>query len=481
MVATRRWMSFAVIAAIVFVLGAALFVWFVEPFSPRFDASYVGSSECGKCHTGIYAKWKTSPHALMTRRPTEESVVGDFDNGQWSLPEYARQKPGDDQPVARMFKQNDKHYMALRHPTEDRFIPFEIAYVIGFQHRQVYLTQERGGVLRRLPLQWSVPRGEFFSYWNMQENSRPSVNDLWSQMQTTNSAWNLFCARCHTTNLDIRSKNRSHTEAKTEWLEPGIACEACHGPGSLHIEYFRTNYANRIASFLKGNLQGERAAYIASAAKLDKGPAMSVCARCHGSDILLSTTDIFRTYEPGFSRSGRTNDLSQYFKQTPLTPGRTSPTTEVYLDGRPKGIGMLFRSLIESECYDKAQVRCQNCHDQHDNHQPAKTGLLKPSSQSDDYCLGCHAELRSRRHEHVRHADDTPGSHCYDCHMPKTILNITAGTESLTRTHQMSSVPRPQDTLRYGNKGSPNACNQCHDDKTAAWSLKIMQQWYGAK
>ena len=473
----RTWRWLLVGVGMVVVL-AATFLMFVEPFSPTFDASYAGSGECGKCHTGIYSKWKDSSHAWMTRRPTNASVVGDFDNGAWTLPASARTKPGDDQPAARMFKRGDKHYMALRHPTEDRFVPFEIAYVVGFQYRQVYLTQEKGGVLRRLPLQWSVPRGEFFPYWNMQEGSQPSVPDLWSQMQSVNSAWNLFCARCHTTNLDIKSKDVAHTQASTEWLETGIACEACHGPGSLHIDYFKTNYANRLFSFLDDKLRGERAAYIASASKLSKGQAMSVCARCHGSDILLSSTEIFRTYEPGFSRTGRTNDLSGYFKQTPMTPGRTSATTEVYADGRPKGIGMLFRSLIESKCYDKAQVRCHDCHDPHKNGAPTKPGLLAPSAESDAYCLECHEQIESQREAHVRHKAGTAGSYCYDCHLPKTIVKIAAGIDDMTRTHELSSIPRPENTLKYGSE-APNACNQCHADQSPKWAVEQVRSWYG--
>ena len=98
-------------------------------------------------------------------------------------------------------------------------------------------------------------------------------------MGSQNSAWNLFCARCHTTHLTVLNKNAAHTIAETEWVDPGIACEACHGPGSLHARYFESNYVNRLAAFLNSELRGESVAYVANARKLEKGPAMSVCAR----------------------------------------------------------------------------------------------------------------------------------------------------------------------------------------------------------
>lgn len=449
-----------------------------EPFEPEFDASYVGSAECGKCHTSVYETWQRSSHANMTRRPTAQSVVGDFANATWTLPPEAQHTERDAEPSARMFREGDKYFMALRHPTEPAFVPFEIAWVIGYQYRQVYLTREAGGVLRRLPLQWSVPRQAFFPYWNLQEASEPSVDDLWAQMRSQNSAWNLFCARCHTTNLEILSKSANHTEAHTQWTEPGIACEACHGPGSLHLDYFRTNYANRVAGFLDSDVRGRRAAYIANAPKLSKGEATSVCARCHGTDILMSATDVFRTYEPGFSRTGRTNDLSQHFKVVPLTPNRTQPpTVETYANGAPKGIGMLFRSFVESKCYVEAGVLCQDCHDPHDNRRASAEGMLEPSAASDAYCLGCHGAIAARVDAHTQHAAGTDGAHCYDCHLPKSIVKIAAGIDDRTRTHEFSSIPRPADTVRFGAKGAPNACNACHADRSADWAVDLVGAW----
>ncbi|MEL6186272.1 MAG: multiheme c-type cytochrome [Myxococcota bacterium] len=457
------------------VTGAA----FVEPYSPEYDAEYVGSAACGKCHTGKYERWKHSPHAKMTRRPTPESVVGNFRDGQYILPKEGRKSPLDEAPVARMYREGERYFMALRHPRETRFVPFEIEWVIGFQHRQVYLTREPGGVLRRMPLQWSVPRQEYFSYWNLQEGSTPTLEDLWSQMGVNNSAWNLFCARCHTTNLEVLAKDPQHRTAQTEFLEPGIACEACHGPGSLHIEYFGTNYANRVASFLGDQLEGARAAYIASAPKLEKGQSLSVCGRCHGTDILMATTDIYRTYEPGFSRTGRTNDLSRWFRSTPLTPNRKTPTVEVWADGRPRGIGMVFRSLIESACYQKGDVRCQSCHDPHDNHEATVPGLLEASEASDAWCLGCHQDLGDLQ-AHTHHPPESSGARCYGCHLPRTIEKITNGVPGTTRTHELSSIPKPENTVRYGEDGAPNACNLCHEDQSPEWALEKVRAWYTA-
>lgn len=476
----RKWRRAVLILGVgVAVFAGGLFAMTrYDSYASLYDAEYVGSATCGECHTGVYEEWADSPHAYMVRTPSAETVVGDFDGGTYVIPEAYRVRPGDDEPAIKMYHEGDDYYVAIRHARTGAFVPFPVAYVVGYQYRQTYLTREPGGVLRRLPIQWSVARGEFFPYWNFQEGSAPSVEDLWMQMRSQNSAWNLFCARCHVTNLDIHENDTNHTRARTEWTEVAIGCEACHGPGSHHVNYFSGNYVNRVAAFGNSKLRDQPVAYIATAPKLTKGQDLSVCARCHGPDIMLASTDAYRTYEPGYSKEGRINDLSPHFKEFPLQPGRRDPTVECWDDGRPKGIGMLFRSFIESKCYDAAEVRCYDCHDAHANKQPTKPGILEPSNVSNDYCLNCHEHLRGRIADHSKHTAGTPGSFCYDCHMPHNIQNLVGGYEKFTRTHTMSSIPEPQRTIEHG-AGAPNACNECHQDKSTRWAHDWVATWWG--
>jgi hypothetical protein len=474
---TRPRKKHIITLAVILAVIAAVFA-FLEPHARRFDAQYVGSDTCGECHTIKHAEWLRSPHANMTRESSSDSVVGNFVDGEWTVPVEARMSPLDSKPAARMYKEGDSYYMALRHPERDQFVPFEIAFVVGYQYRQVYITREEGGVLRRLPLQWSVERQEFFPYWNLQEGTLPTVDDLWAQTTSMNSAWNLYCAQCHTTHLNIVDKDEQHTRAEVDWIDNGIACEACHGPGSLHTEYFSSNYANRFAAFLNSKIRGRPVAYIANAKKLDKGRAMSVCGRCHGADIFMTSREAYRQYEPGYSREGRINDLSPYFYEAPLEPGRTVATVEVYHDGEPKGIGMLFRSLIESQCYQQAEIRCFDCHNPHDNKQPAVAEILQPSEASNAYCLDCHQSISDRLDTHTRHEPGLPGSFCYDCHMPKSITKLATGIWQMTRTHDMSSIPQPGRSAMHGLENSPNACSDCHSDKSPASLQGSILEWY---
>lgn len=456
----------------------ALTVWLLhDDYQQVYQADYVGSEVCGTCHVINHSQWKQSPHHKITQSPSVTSVVGDFDNGQWFLPEKDRKNELDALPAIKTYQQAGEFYMALRRPDSEQYVPFKVDRVVGYQYRQTYLTQEAGGVLRRLPLQWSVSRKDFFAYWNEQENSIHSVADLWSQMTPLNSAWNLYCARCHTTNLDIVEKDLRHSQANVEWTEPGVGCETCHGPGRKHINYMGGKPSNRLMSFFNQLLNEKTAPYIMNAASLDKGVALSVCARCHGSDILRKRMDIYRTYEPGYDQHGRYNDLSQYFTEAKLKPGSNAPTVEVWADGRPKGLGMLFRSFADSRHYEQTDMRCYSCHNAHDNKREAEPGLKSASLESNQFCLGCHAEIEQNLSEHTHHAQGQSGSFCYDCHLPKNIKNAVAGDVHFVRSHNMGSIPNPYLSIRYGIENSPNACNECHSDKSPEWAVGKLKEW----
>lgn len=460
------------------VLLCAIAVWLLhDDYSEVYESNYIGSAVCGGCHVINHAAWAQSPHHKITQIPSSESVVGNFDNGQWWLPAKDRFNALDQLPAVRTYIQGDDYYMALRHPRSARYIPFKVDRVVGYQYRQTYLTQEPGGVLRRLPVQWSVSRGDFFAYWNEQEKSVHSVQDLWNQMQPLNSAWNLYCARCHTTNLDVQAKDPAHTQARTEWTEPGVGCETCHGPGQKHVEYMGGKPSNRLMSFFNQVLNEKTAPYIMNAASLEKGVALSVCARCHGSDIKRKRMDIYRTYEPGFDKHGRYNDLSPYFTEAPLIPGSNAPTIEVWVDGRPKGLGMLFRTFADSRHYQQTDMRCYHCHDAHNNKLEAAAGLKEASVESNQFCLNCHQDIAADQASHTRHTEGQSGSFCYDCHMPKNIANAVAGDVHFVRSHNMGSIPNPLLSIRYGLDRSPNACNECHQDKDAKWALNKLRVW----
>jgi hypothetical protein len=85
----------------------------------------------------------------------------------------------------------------------------------------------------------------------------------------------------------------------------------------------------------------------------------------------------------------------------------------------------------------------------------------------------CHAGYRDDQTlaAHTHHKAGSSGSHCYNCHMPYT----TYGLQKAIRSHTIES-PSVQSSLQTGR---PNACNQCHLDRTLDWAAEHLRDWYG--
>jgi hypothetical protein len=73
--------------------------------------------------------------------------------------------------------------------------------------------------------------------------------------------------------------------------------------------------------------------------------------------------------------------------------------------------------------------------------------------------------------DHHFHEINTVASQCISCHMPGQYYMEV----DLRRDHSFR-VPRPDLSLEFG---TPNACNDCHSDRSAEWAAKSVENWYG--
>jgi hypothetical protein len=86
-------------------------------------------------------------------------------------------------------------------------------------------------------------------------------------------------------------------------------------------------------------------------------------------------------------------------------------------------------------------------------------------------CLQCHTGFRSGLEQHTHHAAGSEGSVCMNCHMSYT----TWGLLKAIRSHTVSS---PSISVSLAT-GRPDACNQCHLDRTLGWAAGKLEDWYG--
>ena len=122
---------------------------------------------------------------------------------------------------------------------DGKLADYEISYTFGVYPLQQYLIAFPGGRYQTLPIAWDArPKGEGGQRWfHLYPNEKIDHTD---PLHWTGALpeLDLQCAECHSTNLRKGYDAASNTY-KTTYSEINVACEACHGPGSRHVDWAR--------------------------------------------------------------------------------------------------------------------------------------------------------------------------------------------------------------------------------------------------
>ena len=436
------------------------------PVVERSD-SYVGSNRCLTCHKDEHASWDESFHQSMTQTPTEDSVLGDFDDVHLEL-------DGIDYHLER----DEAGYWVSTNlgngPTR-----MQIKLLTGSHHMQLYWfslpdnipPEGPKRILGLLPFSYLVSQNS----WVPRRSTflHPPVQNETFEV----GRWNATCLRCHTTHpkADYFGKNNPLTTV----AEFGISCEACHGPGKEHAEFFESNR----------NPDGGPH-QIVNPLELDHVRASHVCANCHGATSVKHQDDAKKWHTEGNSfRPG--NDLLEFRHLIRATRPDEAMTVELlqhdpqlfesvfWSDGMVRVTGREYSGLVETACHTKGTLSCLTCHTMHNQDaeqrpvdEPWNDDQLRIGMRSNKACLNCHEQYTGEAlASHTRHLSESEGSKCYNCHMPHT----SYGLLKAVRSHQISN-PTVEETLKAGRQ---NACNNCHVDKPLQWTADHLHQWYG--
>jgi predicted CXXCH cytochrome family protein len=135
-------------------------------------------------------------------------------------------------------------------------------------------------------------------------------------------------------------------------------------------------------------------------------------------------------------------------------------------DGSPRLTAYEYQGILDSACFRNGQpgnrINCLSCHTMHDGD---IQGQITEDKRTNNACTQCHTDLREQNAlaQHTKHEPGSTGSSCYACHMPEVVYGI----QTFHKTHKIT-VPDPQLTI---DKNVPNACNQCHVDKSVNWTI----------
>ncbi|MDR8393366.1 tetratricopeptide repeat protein [Aliifodinibius sp. S!AR15-10] len=385
------------------------------------NAQFVGIEKCQSCHQEQVADWQHSHHDYAMKKATDEYVRGDFDNT--SFTHNGQQY--------RFYREGDRFMVEAPGP-DGELTEYSISYTFGWEPLQQYLVDFGKGKLQALNIAWDTEKEEWFAL-NPEEDIR---HGDWLHWTGGAMNWNTMCADCHSTNLKqnyIAEADSFHTT----WSSINVSCESCHGPGKEHVELMQSEEAkqatiDRIREDLK---------MTGSTGQVE---LINQCAPCHALREKL---------EPGYEHKG---DFMNHFSPT-------LPHLEAYFaDGQIKEEVYVYGSFLQSKMYKKG-VQCTDCHNPH-------TLELKANVTDNTLCMQCHVPTYNSRAHHF-HEPNTESSQCINCHMPgRYYMEV-----DFRRDHSFR-VPRPDLSRKFGN---PNACNDCHDDRTADWAAQQIEQWYG--
>ncbi|NUN94800.1 MAG: tetratricopeptide repeat protein [Candidatus Omnitrophica bacterium] len=383
---------------------------------------YMGSSSCRECHEGFYQKWATSHHGLAMQPYTDELASKELTPPTGEIEILG----------ARYLVEINKGegWVLERDPSGEKKYP--IAHAMGGKNVYYFLTPLERGRLQVLPLAFDVRHKRWIDTTGSAVRHFGDQRDEPLDWRDPALTFNTSCHSCHVSQLSTNYDLETDTY-HTEWTEPGINCETCHGSAVEHVKLFRSLPKEESPSDIR----------ILSTRKFSVEQMNALCAPCHAKMAPLSSS-----FPPG----------SPFFDHFDLI---TLEDDDFHPDGRDLGENYTLTSWLMSPCVKSGELSCMHCH--------TSSGRMRfTGSESNNLCLPCHEERVRNATEHTHHPADSPGNLCISCHMPSTDF------ARMRRSDHSMRPPMPSASMAFG---SPNACNLCHSDKDAAWADKLVREW----
>ena len=402
-------------------------------------AAYAGSASCRECHAAEFDRWGGSHHALAERPVSEARDAAAFTPGR-----TLGAGPG-----AVTVARADGRFTLTAANSHQAATVYPVERVLGEAPLRQWLVPFAGGRWQAAAASWDPAAGEWFSVFGAEER-QPGE---WGHWTGRGMNWNSMCANCHNTRL---RKNYSPADDTyhTTMAEPGVGCEACHGPMKAHNEWQR---AHPGAAPAGGDPTHPR---------LTRDQMLETCAHCHSrrGEITGDPVPGERFYD---------HELLSIVDHSDL----------FHADGQVREEDYEFSAFLGSRMFHRG-VRCWDCHEPH---------AAKPALTGNALCLKCHSGamtnapiIQPAAHSHHFVAGGAaavgapppgaaPGSggECVNCHMPQTTY-----MQRHPRHDHGFTIPDPKLTVDHG---IPNACNRCHTNRDAGWAAGRVAAWYGDK
>ena len=415
---------------------------------PAAAATFVGRAACAGCHAEEDRRWTGSHHDLAMQEATDKTVLGNFADATFT--HFG---------VTTTFTKREGKFFAKTDGPDGKLHEYPIAYTFGVYPLQQYLIAFPGGRFQALNVVWDTrPAKDGGQRWFHLYPKEAVPHDDPLHWTGPYQNWNYMCADCHSTNVKKGFTVATNSYATT-WSELNVSCEACHGPGSAHVAWAEAVKAGKakkddadkgLAVTLndhdKASWEFDMKTGIAKRSVPRTSHAVvETCARCHARRSVVAADYVFG------------QPLMQTYRPALLTEGL------YFADGQIQDEVYEYGSFLQSKMH-AAGVTCTNCHNAHD---------LKVPVSADRVCAACHLPEKFDTPAHTFHKAGSTGSRCVSCHMPTRDYMVVHA-----RHDHSFRAPRPDLSVSIG---TPNACTQCHRNKSNAWAAEAALRWWGDK
>ena len=400
--------------------------------APKGPAEYAGTPICASCHEAQHEGWAGSHHDLAMQKATPETVLGNFNDAKAKYYEETMR-----------FTRDGEAFFVEALGADGKLGRFPVIYTFGVEPLQQYLVEVEPGRLQSFLWAWDTRTteqgGQRWFHLQPDEYVEPGDPLHWTGPSYN---WNYSCADCHSTALK-KNYDRATKSYSTEYFEINVGCEACHGPGSRHVELAEA------AVDAKAELQGD-----SGFERRLPAPAQRIWSFAEGASIAsLGTSqqsDEIETCAPCHSRradlGGESLSYHDRYRLAALDP------LLYFDDGQIRDEVYVYGSFIQSKMH-AAGVVCSDCHDGHST---------KLRLEDNALCSRCHRADVYDTPKHLFHDAGTPGGLCTDCHMPQRTYMVNDD-----RADHRFGIPRPALAAKIG---APDACTHCHGEKSSAWA-----------
>ena len=423
----------------------------------------VGSARCRTCHPQEHERWFHSYHRTMTQRATDPgAVLAPFAGEQLDALGFRATMTGGPQgrPHVRIERLDPVPGQ------EPVVLDADVELTVGSHRYQQYVARiDRGGgpgERWRLPVAWHVE----LRRWIHVNDAFLTPDGAWGvedDYLRHLSRWNDNCIFCHNTEPVPGLDAHGHWQSRV--AELGIACEACHGPGSAHVQRHAWPLRRMLAWL------GDDGSVV-EPATLSPGLHADVCGRCHGNRIAADLSAVLERGD-GFLPGQPLAEVSRPILRVATLAGQDGHpfAARFWPDGTPRLSAYEYQALLLSPCHQGGAADGLHCGSCHTMHGPQPSMQLWPDYDPATVCGRCHppAALSDA---------DAPGGHgrhgaavsCDGCHLPRITYGLLEGMQSHRPTR-----PRPQDL--QGRHDQPDACTQCHVDRSRAWAARALAAW----